>query len=124
MVMRTNIEHSNSGSRPDRCRFVLFDCLVLSVRKGYSTVLESRQGVVAADGRTIKFKRFICPNCQALYDVVKVEAGPETIDRQLTCRSCGGPLPSRDGKCIIKLHSHSGGSPMQSPSADAQDSGR
>jgi hypothetical protein len=45
---------------------------------------------------------FNCPHCDALYQVVKVEAGPETVDRQLTCRSCGGPLPSREGKFIIK----------------------
>jgi hypothetical protein len=45
---------------------------------------------------------FNCPHCDALYQVVKVEAGPETVDRQLTCRSCGGPLPSSEGKFIIK----------------------
>ena len=46
--------------------------------------------------------RFICPYCNALYQVVKVEAGPETIDRELTCGACGGPLPSREGKLVIK----------------------
>ena len=33
--------------------------------------------------RTVQFK---CPNCGALYQVVKGEAGPETDDRQITCR--------------------------------------
>ena len=46
--------------------------------------------------------RFNCPHCNALYQVVKVEAGPETIDREITCRSCGGPLTGRDGKFVIK----------------------
>jgi hypothetical protein len=40
---------------------------------------------------------FNCPHCDVLY-----QAGPETVDRELTCRSCGGPLPSREGKFIIK----------------------
>jgi hypothetical protein len=45
---------------------------------------------------------FICPNCNALYRMVRQEAGPETIDRQITCRACGGPLPSREGKLVLK----------------------
>ena len=40
---------------------------------------------------------FSCPNCNALYQVVKTEAGPETDNREITCRACGGPLPARDG---------------------------
>jgi len=40
---------------------------------------------------------FSCPNCNALYQLVKTEAGPETDDREITCRACGGPLPARDG---------------------------
>ena len=46
--------------------------------------------------------RFNCPYCNALYQVVKVEAGPETVDREITCRSCGGPLTGRDGKFVLK----------------------
>jgi predicted Zn finger-like uncharacterized protein len=45
---------------------------------------------------------FTCPNCQALYDVVKVEAGPETTLREVTCLSCGGPLLAREGKFVLK----------------------
>jgi hypothetical protein len=56
-----------------------------------------------ANGRESGFNRFACPTCQALYDVVKVEAGPEADSgRQLTCRSCGTPLAARDGKFILK----------------------
>jgi hypothetical protein len=36
---------------------------------------------------------FHCPNCNALYQVVKVEAGPETAYRAINCRACGAPLP-------------------------------
>jgi hypothetical protein len=46
--------------------------------------------------------RFNCPHCNALYQVVKVEAGPETVDREITCQACGGPLPSREGGRIVK----------------------
>jgi predicted Zn finger-like uncharacterized protein len=45
---------------------------------------------------------FTCPNCQALYDVVKVEAGPETMLREVTCLSCGEPLLAREGKFVLK----------------------
>jgi hypothetical protein len=55
------------------------------------------------NGRDTGFNRFTCPTCQALYDVVKVEAGQEADSgRQLTCRSCGAPLASRNGKFILK----------------------
>ena len=47
-------------------------------------------------------RAFTCPNCQALYQVVKVEAGPETDNRELTCRVCGGPLAGREGKFVLK----------------------
>ena len=45
---------------------------------------------------------FNCPNCKALYRVVKVLPGPETVDRELTCRSCGAPLPARDSGLVLK----------------------
>ena len=45
---------------------------------------------------------FTCPNCQALYDLVKVEAGPETTLREVTCLSCGRPLSAREGKFVLK----------------------
>jgi hypothetical protein len=45
---------------------------------------------------------FHCPNCNALYQVVKVEAGPETGYRAITCRACGAPLPPREGKFVVK----------------------
>ena len=30
---------------------------------------------------------FACPSCDALYELVKVEAGPETVDGEVACRS-------------------------------------
>jgi predicted Zn finger-like uncharacterized protein len=45
---------------------------------------------------------FNCPNCNALYHIVKVEAGPETGSREVVCRTCGGPLPAREGKFVVK----------------------
>jgi hypothetical protein len=36
------------------------------------------------------------------YHLIKVEAGPETVDRELNCRACGAPLPARDGQFVLK----------------------
>jgi hypothetical protein len=53
-------------------------------------------------GRPPGFDSFTCPNCQALYYIVKVEAGPETDSREIVCRACGGPLVGREGKFVLK----------------------
>jgi predicted RNA-binding Zn-ribbon protein involved in translation (DUF1610 family) len=45
--------------------------------------------------------RFRCPNCEAEYKVVRVEAFP-THDQPLLCLSCGGPLHNREGKFALK----------------------
>jgi predicted Zn finger-like uncharacterized protein len=45
---------------------------------------------------------FNCPNCHALYQIVKVEAGPETVDTQVTCRICGAPFPGREDGLVLK----------------------
>src|SRR5262249_33633208 len=49
-----------------------------------------------------RFNTFACPNCNAFYQVVKVEAGPETKDHQITCRVCSSPLSGREGKLVLK----------------------
>ena len=46
--------------------------------------------------------RFNCPHCNALYSVTKVEVEPEAVNRQVTCRACGGPMPGRDGIFVRK----------------------
>ena len=38
-----------------------------------------------AGGRPPSFISFTCANCQALYHVVKVEAGPETTEAEVQC---------------------------------------
>jgi hypothetical protein len=53
----------------------------------------------AAMLRTVQFQ---CPNCGALYQVIKCEAGPETDDRRITCRACAAPLVGRDGQFVLK----------------------
>jgi hypothetical protein len=67
-----------------------------------STNQELRMGACMAGGGPPSFNSFSCPNCDALYQVVKVEPGPETVDRQIACRSCGSPLAGRDGKFVLK----------------------
>jgi len=53
-------------------------------------------------GRPPAFNPFTCPNCGAYYQVVKVEAGPETTDREIACQVCGVPLVGREGKFVLK----------------------
>ena len=52
--------------------------------------------------RTVLFK---CPNCGAVYQVVKAEAGPETSDGPVACRICGAPLAGRDGPFVPQIFS-------------------
>jgi hypothetical protein len=48
---------------------------------------------------------FVCPNCGALYELVKMEAGPETVDRAVACLFCGAPLSGREGQFVLKYFS-------------------
>jgi hypothetical protein len=48
------------------------------------------------------FNPFTCPDCQTLYHLVKVEAGPETVEHALICRVCGASLPGREGRFVLK----------------------
>jgi hypothetical protein len=43
-----------------------------------------------------------CSNCQALYQAVKAQAGPETVDLEIACQVCKGPLPARQGQFVLK----------------------
>jgi transcriptional regulator NrdR family protein len=45
---------------------------------------------------------FRCPACDALYQVVKINAGQQTIGREMTCQVCGGLFPTREGSVILK----------------------
>ena len=52
--------------------------------------------------RRVRKPFFKCPNCDALYQVVRVEAGPEISDGEIACRVCGSPLAARDGEFVLK----------------------
>jgi predicted RNA-binding Zn-ribbon protein involved in translation (DUF1610 family) len=48
--------------------------------------------------------QFECPNCAAQYELVRVEAPPgPTLDREITCLSCGGPLHGREGPFLSQI---------------------
>jgi hypothetical protein len=49
-----------------------------------------------------RFNTITCPNCNALYQVVKVEATPETNNREIACGVCGAPLAGREGEFVLK----------------------
>ena len=52
-------------------------------------------------GQPASFPSFTCI-AKVLYQVVKAEAGPETVDRAVSCRSCGEALPGREGNFVLK----------------------
>jgi hypothetical protein len=56
---------------------------------------DNRSGAVMARPRI----HFNCPHCNALYQIVRTEADPETTtEREVTCQACAGPLPPRHGQ--------------------------
>ena len=72
-------------------------------------------------GRPPSFISFNCPNCNALYQVVQAEAGPETVYSEIACRSCSAALPGREGNFVLKYFLcgrqdvfRSGSGPLQS----------
>jgi len=45
---------------------------------------------------------FTCPHCASLYEVVRAEALPKSVDPQIACPTCAGPLPAREAQFILK----------------------
>jgi predicted Zn finger-like uncharacterized protein len=55
-------------------------------------------------GNPSSFNFFTCPNCRALYEVVKIEASPETEKHEVRCQVCAGTLDGREGKFVLKYY--------------------
>ena len=85
LARTVNIEYDNRVTIAESCSARTLNYRQSVLRNG---------GTCHGGGRPPSFNSFTCPNCGALYQVVKVERGPETNDRDLTCRSCGGSLPA------------------------------
>jgi hypothetical protein len=49
-----------------------------------------------------EFNMFTCPSCRAPYQIIKVEAGPESDSREIVCLVCGGPVAAREGEFVLK----------------------
>jgi hypothetical protein len=45
---------------------------------------------------------FRCKSCFALYQVVKAQASPETVDLEIACRVSNGPLLARERQFVLK----------------------
>jgi hypothetical protein len=91
----------NSILKPPVCCWIQNECQPLRIHSGRAKRYchEPSDEIMSGIGR---FNTFACPNCNALYQVVKVEAGPETADREITCLACGSPLTWREGKFALK----------------------
>jgi hypothetical protein len=63
--------------------------------------------------RGTKTGQFNCPHCDALYHLIESEAGPETVDIQLTFVACDAPLPAREGPVIFKYFRSSSSPPRR-----------
>jgi hypothetical protein len=53
------------------------------------------------DGKNSKFSFYKCPNCAALYQLIKSQVGPRD-NPQTSCGACSGELPARDGEFALK----------------------
>ena len=54
--------------------------------------------------------KFQCPNCEADYKVVRVEAPPDH-NNPVLCLGCGGPFQNREGKFALKYFRTDGSGP-------------
>jgi transcription elongation factor Elf1 len=62
-------------------------------------VLDIEMHMMVTSNRTAEFH---CPNCNALYKVVRLESKSTEGNRQITCRSCGAPLQGREATFNLK----------------------
>jgi len=46
-------------------------------------------------------EEFECPQCQARYRIVRVNAGPQTIAGSVQCKVCAQPFVSKDGNDVL-----------------------
>jgi predicted Zn finger-like uncharacterized protein len=72
--------------------------------KHCALVLEraTQDGTTMAEDPVEDGEDFECPQCQARYKIVRVKAGPQTIDRPVQCKVCAQPFVSKDGEDILK----------------------
>ena len=45
---------------------------------------------------------FICAHCGSFYEVVRAKALSDSVNRQITCPTCTGPLPPRESQFALK----------------------
>jgi hypothetical protein len=62
---------------------------------------------------------FQCPNCDAQYKVVRVEA-PPNINEELVCLTCGSPLRNREDNFVLKYFRTERGAPREVRASSAR----
>jgi predicted RNA-binding Zn-ribbon protein involved in translation (DUF1610 family) len=77
-------------------------CSAPFIAQGHKRRFPVKQSVLWWRRAMLRTVQFQCPNCGALYQVIKCEAGPETDDRRITCGDCSAPLVGRDGQFVLK----------------------
>jgi predicted RNA-binding Zn-ribbon protein involved in translation (DUF1610 family) len=45
---------------------------------------------------------FICPHCASLYEIVRADAPPDSVEYPINCSSCHGPLPAREEQFVLR----------------------
>ena len=68
---------------------------------GGSALLPTTQGQHDPLVRTAEVN-FICPHCGSFYEVVRAKALPESVDSQIRCPTCTGPLPASEAQYVLK----------------------
>ena len=66
----------------------------------YHIIDNAAAGELTSDAQS----SFKCPTCDALYQVVKMNAGQEAIGRETTCQVFGAQFPAQQGKLISNIY--------------------
>ena len=66
----------------------------------YHIIDNAAAGELTSDAQS----SFKCPTCDALYQVVKINAGQEAIGRETTCQVFGAQFPAQQGKLISNIY--------------------
>jgi hypothetical protein len=53
-------------------------------------------------GTTKGPQSYFCDNCDAMYEISKIEGGDTAADPEIACLVCGAPFAAREGAYLLK----------------------